>query len=261
MIGLDISTTSFSCGPLDLHYQPIVATPTQRVVAFEALLRVFRGTGWTSARPVIAAAERAGMMPELGRHVLDQAMREFGFLSSACPGADAAISVNVSPGELDGERYVTAAERTAQRHGVPLDRMWLAVTGTSPIVDIGAVAETLEGLRELGATTCIDDFGAGWTTVERVRALPVDIVTIDRGVLKSGFAMGRDPSSRGLSSFEQVTETLYGMGVETLAEGVEDEAMHQRVVRSGCTFSQGWLHGCPRPAAIAFTRAIGAPHT
>ncbi len=245
-------------GAFDLHYQPIVETQSRHVVAFEALLRPRHGTGWTSPESVITAAEQSGTMPELGRRVIERAMLEIGYLRSAGPGADVAISINVSPSELDGEAYVTSIEESAQRHGVPLDKVWIEVTETVPMHDLVAVAETLEGLRELGVTTCIDDFGAGWTTIDQIRALPLDIVKIDRLVTQSDPADPADWSTRGLSCFEFVAGVLNTMGVRTLAEGVENEELHQRVLLGGCTYAQGWLYGRPLPAAIAFADAMAA---
>ncbi len=239
--------------PFDMHYQPIVSTGSSRLVAVEALLRLRRGTGWSSPASLLAAAERSQTIRELGARVVDRVMRDFAGLRPVA-GVEIAVSINASPSELTGEPYVRGIARLAERHGVPLSQVWIEVTETVPIRDLRAAAETLTGLRELGVTTCIDDFGVGWTTPAQIEALPVDIVKIDKVALVAYPISGHPTPSPGARPRFLPLETMIGvvddLGIAALIEGVEDEFMHRRGVANGCAFSQGWFHGRPQPLPV-----------
>lgn len=220
-----------------LAYQPIVDLKTGEKVALEALLR------WRLASPgeFIPLAERHRLMPELGRWVLARACRE-----QAQHGLP--VHVNVSPQELLDPNYPAQVVETLEATGCPPEALVLEVTETSLIPDERGrdAGQTLQALRSLGVRVFLDDFGSGYSSLERLAGLPVDGVKLGQAFTR---ALGSPPDPEGAPGrlVAAVLALAQALGLTAIAEGIEDEATRDHLRNLGFPLGQGYLWGKPEP--------------
>lgn len=222
-----------------LAYQPVVALPDARPVAVEALAR------WTAPNGAdiqpdafVAAAEAAGLGAQLDAMVLDLACSE---LESA--SVDMVLHVNIGAswlGSLEFERQVL---RTLDRCGLTPNQLVLELTETVPVVDLADAAAQIARLNEIGIKVALDDFGAGYSSLTYLHALPVQMIKLDRGL-----AVGPEPA-RIETLYRSVIRLCDSLGVAVIAEGIESPAQADTVFSAGCRLAQGHLFGRAAPIA------------
>lgn len=228
---------------ITVHFQPVVDLHTGLVDGFEALAR------WTHPvlGPVgpdlfIAAAERTGVILQLGRQILEQA-HQGGLALARSAGRPLSIGVNLSPLQVTDE---TLAQRVRQLRDVDPDvRLVLELTEGMLLGDDPPTVAALTRLREGGVRLAIDDFGVGYSSVGYLHRLPVDILKID----KLFVAELHDPRSRALVA--GVVAMAHAMDLSVIAEGVEDWHSATAVRDLGCNLAQGYLFSRPLPLADA----------
>lgn len=225
---------------LTAAFQPIVELATGRIVGVEALARWEHPTLHTvSPAEFIPAAEHAGLIALLGsrirRRALSGARRwwtEHGIQ----------VAINASARELTEPGYANQLLRELRAHDLPAAAVIVEVTERQLATSSTAVAE-LRVLRARGVPVAIDDFGAGYSSLARLRALPVDVLKIDRSCI-----VGLDePGGRPL--VEAIVRLGSPLGCELVAEGVETPAQAQQLAEIGCILAQGDLFHHPMPAA------------
>jgi diguanylate cyclase (GGDEF)-like protein len=227
-------------GEFTLFYQPIVDLATGAPVALEALIR------WPKAPPgeFIPLAERHRLMPELGAWVLRRACRE-----QARHGLP--VHVNVSPQELLHPGYPGLVAQVLEETGCPPRALVLEVTETALIPDERGRDATLtvRTLRKLGVRVFLDDFGSGYSSLERLAALPVDGLKLGQAFTQ---ALGNppDPKSPAARLVAAVLALAQALGLAAVAEGIEGEATLAYLRRLGFTLGQGFLFGRPAPLGI-----------
>ncbi|HTT12160.1 MAG TPA: EAL domain-containing protein [Burkholderiaceae bacterium] len=217
---------------------------------FEVLLRLVNEAGdLVAPMAFIPAAERYGMMAKLDLWAIDRAIAELGarqreglklplLLVNLC-GASI-----VDPGLLEYVREKLAAA------GVPADRFGFELTETAAISNLRAAARTLRGLRKLGCTLGLDDFGSGMSSFGYLRSLPVDFVKIDGHFVRD---MHVDPVDRAMVA--AIHTVGHVMGLTTVAEWVEHEAAQDQLAAIGVDFIQGYAVSSPMRLAAALQRA------
>ena len=183
--------TALRRGLVTPHYQPIVGLPTGRVVAVEALAR------WEDAvlGPVgpdvfVAAAERGGLILELGRQVLERACHDLAAWSAVPAGLR--VNVNVSPLQLRDAGFVAMVADVLQRSGLAPHRLCLEITESAAVDDLRATDRRLDALRALGVKVALDDFGTGYSSLTVLRDLLVDVVKMDRTFVATMTSEPRD---------------------------------------------------------------------
>ena len=227
-------------GALALAYQPIVDLATGKPVALEALLR------WPKAPPgeFIPLAERHRLMPELGAWVLRQACRER-------PRHGLPVHVNVSSQELLHPGYPSLVAQTLEETGCPPEALVLEITETALIPDERGRDATLtvRALRRLGVRVFLDDFGSGYSNLERLAALPVDGLKLGQAFTA---ALGRppDPQRPAARLVAAVLALARALGLAAVAEGIEDEATLAYLRDLGFPLGQGYLWGRPAPLGV-----------
>ena len=122
------------------------------------------------------------------------------------------------------------------------------MTESHRILDVPGVAARLESLRGLGVGVSIDDFGVGYSSMERVEELPISEIKID-------ISMVQDDSDEGYAALMEIAEYAHAHSLRIVAEGVETPEQLARVELLRCDRAQGWLFGEPLDAA-AFERAV-----
>jgi EAL domain-containing protein (putative c-di-GMP-specific phosphodiesterase class I) len=226
-------------GHFDLHYQPIVALGGSSVDGEEALIRWIHPTrGVIAPSEFIPAAEQSGAIHALGLWVLRRACRH-----AVLAGTQRRISINASGVELRRPDYATIVLTVLRDTGLDPARLVIEVTESTFEADHHDVVTALRRLRANGVKIAIDDFGTGYSSLSRLQFLPVDILKIDRSFIATVTDSTTDsPILCGILAL------AHAMSLETVAEGVETAAQAESITRLGCTYSQGYFHGRPRPA-------------
>jgi diguanylate cyclase (GGDEF)-like protein len=235
-----------------LVYQPVVRLPDTTPVAIEALARWTAPNG-TDIQPdaFVAAAEAAGLGAALDAMVLDLACTE---LESA--GGDLVLHVNIGAARLGSPEFERQVRGTLDRCGLMPSQLVLEITETVPVVDLADAAAQIARLNEMGITVALDDFGAGYSSLTYLHALPVQIIKLDRGL-----AVGPEPA-RIETLYRSVIRLCDSLGIDVIAEGIESTAQADTVFAAGCRLAQGHLFGRAVPIsdlqfAVAHDTASG----
>ncbi len=252
---LEVSTAlrhAATDGTLELHYQPIVETSTGRVVAFESLLR-WRYHG-ILRRPAffMDIAENSAMIIDIGHWVIDTAIADVAELRAGMSEGDVAISINVSARQLRDPDLATRFAAALEKHELPASSLWIELTETALIADVENAAEVLSTLADLGLRLSLDDFGVGYSALSNLSNFPITIVKIDKSFVMALRGSDDDVERRRRVMIGSIQAMATDLGIDTVAEGVEDLDLHHRIQSIGCTYSQGWFHGIPQPRARAF---------
>jgi diguanylate cyclase (GGDEF)-like protein len=227
---------------LILHWQPIVDPADGTLHKLEALIRwqdPFRGL--VMPDDFIAFAEETGFIDRIGdwvlRRVCDQvlAWERDGF---AVPR----VSVNVSPRQLRRPDFGARLLGAVAEHGLA-GRLTVEITESAAMAEPGRTDPVLAELAGAGVEIAVDDFGAGYSSLSRLRAMPVHVLKIDRTFLQG---VPDDPGATAIVT--AIIELALALGMEAVAEGVEDEAQRAFLVQRGCPLAQGHLLGHPAPA-------------
>jgi predicted signal transduction protein with EAL and GGDEF domain len=229
-------------GELELYFQPQVRVATGRVVGAEALVR-WRHPVHGLLPPIafIPVAERTGIIVQITAYVLDRALAQCAQWRH--DGMEISVAVNLSGHDLLDPDLVTHVEHALSEHAVPANSLELEVTETMALVDPRRAAATLAALARLGVALSVDDFGTGYSSLSYLRRLPVGRLKIDRSFVGE---MLVDDASRAIVAS---TVDLAGrLGLEVVAEGVEDDATMTELELLGCDVAQGYYLGRPVPA-------------
>lgn len=231
-----------------LVFQPIVRLDGEVPVAVEALARWTTRDGTVvSPETFVRAAEGAGLGAELDALVLDLACREI-----TTAGLDLTVHVNVCASRLGAAALERSVGSALERYRLPPSRLVVEITETVPVPDLAAGAAAIRRLQELGVRVALDDFGAGYSSLTVLHALPVDLIKLDRA-LTTGVQPERDAA---------LCRSLVGLCAEleldVVAEGIETAEQASLVTRAGCTTAQGYLYGRPAPLSALTLSAIPA---
>ncbi|MCX5570026.1 MULTISPECIES: putative bifunctional diguanylate cyclase/phosphodiesterase [Kaistia] len=216
-----------------LAFQPVVDIHTRKVGFHEALLRLAHPDGTiVSAGQVVPLAERLGLSRLFDLAVLDQV------LETLIRHPDAHLSMNVSPETAAGPDWLAKFAHTLDQRPDLGQRLIVEITETSAIRSLDDTAYFVSTIHDLGARLAIDDFGAGFTSFRNLRELRVDIVKID------GSFIATLPRSRDDQIFvRRLVELAHDLGIETVAEWVQDEETAAMLAEWGVSRIQGHLCG------------------
>ncbi|GAA4987829.1 putative bifunctional diguanylate cyclase/phosphodiesterase [Kineococcus glutinatus] len=219
---------------LGVAYQPIVDPATGACRGVEALARwASPGLGPVGPDEFIPVAERSALILRLGEEVLARSYAAANRWRQLVP--DFTVAVNVSPRQLQQPDFATRLADLARRSGAPVAAVHLEVTEGLVLQEDEAVEDNLNRLRALGVRLSLDDFGTGWSSLARLRTLALDRLKVDRSfigdevVLRACVELGR------------------ALGIDVVAEGVEEPAQAQVLQRLGYPLAQGYLFGRPVP--------------
>jgi diguanylate cyclase (GGDEF)-like protein len=228
-------------GQFEVFYQPIVDLASGVSHASEALVRWRHPErGMVAPDDFLPAAQDAGLLAGIDRWVLGTAAAQAACWRRIDPGY--AVSVNLSVAYLVSGRVVADVREVLRTHDLPGWALTCEVTETSLIADLDAAATTLRELRDLGVRVALDDFGVGYSSLTYLRKLPVDTVKVDRSFIRE---LSSDPQAGVL--VQAVLGLARGLGLDCVAEGVEDEGQVAQLLAMGCSRGQGYLFATPQP--------------
>lgn len=201
--------------------------------------------GLIEADTFIGLAEDSGLISELGEWVLRQTCLQLALWRRAgfdCPK----VAVNVSPIQFSSPDLVARVLAILDETGVPGHALEFEITERAVLRDIEVSAGRMRALREHGITFAIDDFGVGYSPLTYLHRLPVDTVKVDRSFTGE---IARNGGS--LPLVHTIAVLAHQRGLKVVAEGVETETELRLVRAARCDRMQGYLFGCPQPAAEA----------
>jgi diguanylate cyclase (GGDEF)-like protein/PAS domain S-box-containing protein len=243
-------------GELTLQYQPVVDLATSRVVGAEALVRWRRGGEAVPPEEFLRAAEESGLIVPLGEWVLREACAQGAAWRRS--GWDIVISVNASERQITAAGFLAIVNDLLAEHGLPAAALTIEVNERILVEDASLVMERLAALRSLGVRLAVDDFGTGYASLANLRQLPADIIKIDPSFVDG---LGRDDTLTLLT--RTVVQVGRELGMQVVAEGIEQPRQLTALREMGCGYGQGFLVARPMaaPGVEALIRTGVAPET
>lgn len=227
---------------LVLHYQPKADLGTGQVHAVEALVRwQHPQRGLLAPDTFIPMAEPTGLIQPLTAWVLEQACHQAAAWRNS--GLLLAVAVNISPRSLLGGDLPGLVLQTLTATGLPARYLELEITETAVMADPAGATAVLQQLRTMGVRVSLDDFGAGYTSMAQLQALPVHALKIDRA-----FVTGMLAGTQDAAVAESLISLAHRLGLEVVAEGVETADVWDRLREFGCEQAQGYHIAKPMPA-------------
>jgi diguanylate cyclase (GGDEF)-like protein/PAS domain S-box-containing protein len=226
----------------EVHYQPIVDLYLRRWISVESLVR-WRDVDRSLRPPAefIPLAEEVGLIDQITKWVVAQMARDLAGWRAAT-GLQATF--NLSPRELWQPTLVPELTALLETRGVEAKWVTVEITESGVATQPEAVMRTLHALHAEGFRIAIDDFGTGQSSLARLMELPVDVVKMDRSLVRDL------PGSREARSIAKATvQMVNNLDLVPLAEGVETEEQAEFLAEIGCPLGQGFLFGRPVPAA------------
>ncbi|MFM7507877.1 MAG: putative bifunctional diguanylate cyclase/phosphodiesterase [Rubrivivax sp.] len=243
---------AFEREEFELHYQPRIQSKSGRVVAVEALLRWNHPSrGRLAPAEFLSVLEDMDLMTLVGEWVTRSACRQLRQWQDA--GKDALrVSVNVSARQFQHADFVEMVSRVLADTKVLPAHLELELTESMLIVDAEGARRTLQALAALGVSTSIDDFGTGFSSLDRLRRLPVKALKIDGGLIAD-----LPGSERDRAIVSAIGSLGNALGITVVAEGVETQAQAHFLRGTDCGELQGYLFCRPIPAdqVLAFCTA------
>jgi diguanylate cyclase (GGDEF)-like protein len=232
-------------GRLRLFAQTIhpLNAPADVGTHFEVLVRLVGDDGaLQSPVGIIQAAEHSGMMDAIDRFVVKQALRVIGALPQRAMRRLDTCAINLSGISLLREGLLTYIVQEMQRSNVPPSKICFEITETAALANLGEVLWLMQELGAMGCRFAIDDFGSGQASYGYIETLPVDYVKID-----GMFVRDLPDNALHRAIVESVHRIGCTLGIKTVAEAVETQAIADQLKAIGVHYAQGWLYSRPRP--------------
>lgn len=232
---------------LRLHYQPQYNMDTGKIVGLEALVRwKHPEKGLISPADFIPVAEETGLIIPLGQWVLNKACHEHqSWLSNGMPSIS--IAVNISPRQFHHGQILNTVKNALTQSGLAAEHLELEITESSIMYDANHAIEVMNQLRDLGVSLAIDDFGAGYSSLLRLKDFPISKIKIDQGFIRT---LGEKNNTNAIT--RAIISLADNLRLDVIAEGVETELQASMLRNKGCQVAQGYLFSKPQPARLIF---------
>lgn len=226
----------------EMHYQPICDLSSGSIAGFEALIRWHHPIeGMMPPMDFLWVAEQTGQIREIGLWTLERACRDWPTLRQRTNFRAPFVSVNLSPSQLTGDRFVDDVKAIISRHQMPAPELKLEMTETVIISNPELALQLLSRLTDSGSTLALDDFGTGHSSLDALHRYPIGTMKIDRVFVSQ---MLSSPQSAKI--IRASIELAHSLKMDVVAEGIETEDERLALLEHGCNYGQGWLFGKPR---------------
>jgi diguanylate cyclase (GGDEF)-like protein/PAS domain S-box-containing protein len=240
---------------LRLHYQPQVSLANGRAVGVEALVRwQHPERGLLAPIHFIPVAEESQLIVPLGAWVLAEACRQVARWQDEIPGTPVKVNVNVSARQLGRGELIETISGVLDETGLDPKSLCLEITETVIMADAEFYLEALLGLKVLGVSLAIDDFGVGYSSLAYLQRFPIDTLKIDKT-----FVDALDhPGAQAQAIVGAAVDMAHALNLEAVAEGVERAEQADILRDLGCDGAQGYYFARPAPPEdIAVLLAAG----
>jgi diguanylate cyclase (GGDEF)-like protein/PAS domain S-box-containing protein len=224
-----------------VFYQPIVSLPSSEITGLEALARWTRPGGESvSPAEFIPAAEETGLILPLTCFVLREACHQAAAWQRRF-GRPIGISVNISSRLFGRNDFVSQIESTLAESGLAPGTLRLEITESTFLNSADAVHENFERLRAAGVSMYLDDFGTGYSSLSYLQRYRVDALKLDRS-----FVAGMGSPDADCSIADAIVKLAGSLGMDLIAEGVENLAHAEHLIELGCPHAQGYFFSAAR---------------
>jgi diguanylate cyclase (GGDEF)-like protein/PAS domain S-box-containing protein len=233
-------------GDLQLYYQPVVSTATERISGFEALLRwQHPQRGWVSTQKFVKVAEESGLIAQIGEWALRTACHDL-----AKWPEDVLVAVNVSPLQFANPQLPAIVTSAIAQAGIHPSRLELEITESVFLNDDEGTEAMFAALKRIGVRLALDDFGTGYSSLGYLKKAPFDKIKIDQSFVRGA----TQPGSRNGAIIASITSLAHALAMDTTAEGVETLDELELVRMHGCSHVQGFTYERPLSAESAGVR-------
>lgn len=224
---------------LTLYLQPKIHLQTHKVYGFEALLRWNHpDLGFIPPNDFIPIVEHSNLIYPMTLWVLDNGLRYCRHWLDC--GYDISIAMNLSARNLLDDRIVLDLKRMLQKYGVPAKCCELEITESTIMADPARAEAALQRIHALGVHLSVDDFGTGYSSLSYLKRLPVQSLKIDSSFIRSMLTDEQDEII-----VRSIVQLAHNLGLQVVAEGVENIQVYQKLVDIGCDHAQGFYMGRP----------------
>ncbi|HEY3517992.1 MAG TPA: EAL domain-containing protein [Gammaproteobacteria bacterium] len=229
-----------------LHYQPIVSLRTRATAYYEVLLRMSFDDELAFPATFLPAAARLGLMVDIDRWVIRQALRSLAALRLA--HGDVRFTLNVSGSTFDRPDFFCYLEAELRSAGVPLDALVIEITEQTAMRNLAGAAARMGDLVGRGCRFAIDDFGSGYCSYSYLKNLPLSFVKID-----GSFVASLAENKVDQKIVAAIADVAAAADCETIAEHVKDLETVRLLEKLGVAFAQGYFLGKPAARLTAVT--------
>jgi diguanylate cyclase (GGDEF)-like protein/PAS domain S-box-containing protein len=239
----------FDHNEFSVVYQPIFAINEHKLLGFEVLAR------WTHSKlgPIgpdvfIPLAEKTGLILELGAFVLHKACTDFSKWRAQFPQQSEGLylSVNLSARQLSNPDLVAEIRGILKANNIPPELINLEITESMVMQDPDNALTILRHLKQLGVGIFLDDFGTGYSSLSHLQKFPIDTLKIDKSFI---FSLSGAKSLESMAIVRSILALGDSLGMDVVAEGIENASQRESLIEMGCTTGQGYLMSRPLSAA------------
>jgi EAL domain-containing protein (putative c-di-GMP-specific phosphodiesterase class I)/ActR/RegA family two-component response regulator len=250
-------------GQIWVAYQPIVALSTEHVVGVEALARwAHPHRGDLMPQEFLPLSERHGLESRLDDRVLRDAVQQVSEWNAVRAGAGLpglTLSINVSPNQVAHPSFCATLRTVLQTHDMSPVSLVLELTEVALMRLLAGDQRQVRDLLELGVSLAFDDFSAAATSLTFLQRFHVDVVKVDRSLVRGLGVAGKDGDgndTEGDGAVAAVISIAHRLGRAVVAEGVETMEQAARLLELGCEYAQGYYFGFPGSAAQMGQRLV-----
>ncbi|MGD9385142.1 MAG: EAL domain-containing protein [Thioalkalispiraceae bacterium] len=228
---------------LELYYQPKVDLKDSKIIGAEALLRWNHAErGFIPPDEFIPMAEQSGLIRPLTYWVIKSAIIQLEEWYEA--GMNLAVSINLSMHNLHDADFIAELEQLLEKTEVPNSSFEFEITESTIMSDPEYVVKVLDKLGSLDVSLAIDDFGTGYSSLSLLKKLPVHTLKVDKS-----FVMEMSTDSDDKAIVQSIIDMAHTLGLDVIAEGVENGTVTKLLSELGCDQIQGYYISRPLPAA------------
>ena len=216
-----------------LNYQPIVSLDTEEIVTYEALIRLKVNDQFISPGDFIPLAEEMHCIDQITYFVIEKVCQDL----VNCKDFDKRVSINISGQLIDRKDFYFRVISILEHYNIDCKRIALEVTETSMVKSFGQAIKGITRFKEAGFMIYLDDFGSGYSSLNYLQKLPIDVVKLDKDLVQ-GVLENSD-------YFDSIVALCYALNLQIIIEGVETIEQLALCKKSGCNMIQGYYFSKP----------------
>lgn len=229
----------------DAFLQPIIDLKTNRIIGYEALMRLHHPErGVMAPFDIIATAEETGAIHDIGKQVFGKAFEHFTALSALSGDNTSYLAVNLSPLQIEPSLPVWLAS-IVHLFNIDPSRIVIEITEATMLHDNPSIQTILRKIADFGCRIALDDFGTGYSSLSYLTRFMVNIVKIDQSFIRSMTSDVQDTRDRSRMLIEGITAISHKMKCTVVAEGIETEEQQYLLQAIGVDYGQGYLFDRP----------------
>jgi diguanylate cyclase (GGDEF)-like protein/PAS domain S-box-containing protein len=235
--------TALANGEMDVYYQPKIELKSGNIVGAEALLR-WSNPKWGRVSPAefIPCAEETGLIHPIGKWVLNTVCAQIREWNQGELG-EVHVSINLSGHQFLDKNLKRIVAEAIRTNGIPARLIELEITESILMGNVNNAVLVLKAFKEIGVTISLDDFGTGYSSLSYLKNLPIDTLKIDKSFVDEVHLNAND-AAIALT----IIALSRNLGLQVVAEGVENAEQYAFLQRNGCDLIQGFYIGKPLPA-------------